>query len=72
MEKILIKVIEEKIENLKETKIERVKEIAKEHKLDVAYETLMKYEKDAEGYDPDPGDRHDDEPDGSSRKRYLR
>ena len=47
MEKILIKVIEEKIENLKETKIERVKEIAKEHKLDVAYETLMKYEKDA-------------------------
>lgn len=47
MEKILIKVIEEKIDNLKETKIERVKEIAKEHKLDVAYETLMKYEKDA-------------------------
>lgn len=47
MEKDLIKIIEEKIENLEQTKSDRVKEMAKEQKLDVAYETLTKHKDDA-------------------------
>lgn len=47
MEEILIKTIEEKIENLEGTKSEKIEQMKKEQKLDVAYIKLAKYKEDA-------------------------
>ena len=47
MEEILIKTIEEKIQNLEETKLERIEQMKKEQKLDVAYVKLTKYKEEA-------------------------
>lgn len=47
MEENLIKAIEEKIENLKETKLEKIEEMKKEQKIDVAYVQLNKRKEEA-------------------------